>query len=126
MSTVETKEPSINDFLQDDMLLKVKTSHPWYANIINFIVSGYVALGENRKKLTYESRRHLWDAPYLYQVCTDGLLRRCVPTIEGQKIIEKCQAAPYGGHYGVFRTQANIWQGGFFWASMYEDTKNFI
>ena len=45
---------------------------------------------------------------------------------EGRKIIEKCHVAPYGGHYGVFRTQAKIWQSGFYWPSMYEDTKNFI
>ena len=66
MSIAETKEPLINDFLRDDMLLKVETSHPWYANIMNFMVSGYVPARENRKKLIYESRRHLWDAPYLY------------------------------------------------------------
>ena len=74
MSIAETKEPLINDFLRDDMLLKVETSHPWYANIMNFMVSSYVPARENRKKLIYESRRHLWDAPYLYQVCADGLL----------------------------------------------------
>jgi hypothetical protein len=45
---------------------------------------------------------------------------------EGLQIIEKCHAAPYGGHYGVFRTQAKIWQCGFFWSTMYEDTKEFI
>ena len=90
------------------------------------MVSGYVLLGESKKKLSYESRRHLWDAPYLYRVCADGLLRCCVPMAEGQKIIEKCHAAPYGGHYGVFRTQAKIWHSGFYWPSMYEDTKNFI
>jgi hypothetical protein len=28
MSTAETKEPPINDFLRDDILLKVETSHP--------------------------------------------------------------------------------------------------
>ena len=66
MSTAETKELPINDFLRDDILLKVETSHPWYANIVNFMVSGYIPPGENRKKLTYESRHHLWDAPYLY------------------------------------------------------------
>jgi len=59
MSTTETKEQPINDFLRDDMLLKVETSHPWYANIVNFMVSGYVTPGESRKKLAYESRRHL-------------------------------------------------------------------
>jgi hypothetical protein len=45
--------------------------------------------------------------------------------MEGQKIIEKCHAAPDEEHYGVFRTQAKIWQSGFFWPSMYEDTKDF-
>ena len=57
------------------------------------MVSGYIPPGESKKKLVHESRRHLWDAPYLYRVCADGLLRRCVPTPEGQKIIEKCHAA---------------------------------
>jgi hypothetical protein len=108
------------------MLLKVTDSNPWYADIVNFMVTGYVPPGENKKKLAYESRRHLWDEPYLYRVCADGLLRRCVPTAEGAQIIAKCHAGPYGGHYGVFRTQAKIWQSGFFWPTMYEDTKEYI
>jgi hypothetical protein len=59
-------ELPINDFLRDDMLLKVAGSDPWYANTVNFMVAGYVPLGENRRKLIYESRLHLWDEPYLY------------------------------------------------------------
>ena len=54
------------------------------------------------------------------------MLRCCVPTAKGHKIIERCHAAPHGGHYGVFCTQAKIWQSGFYWPSMYEDTRNFI
>ena len=98
----------INDFLRDDMLLTVMDSNPWYANIVNYMVAGHVPPGESRKKLEVESRRHLWDDPYLYRVCSDGILRRCVPTAEGMQIIESCHLAPYGGHYGVFRTQAKI------------------
>ena len=101
-------ELSINDFLRDDMLLKVTDSNPWYANIMNFMVSGYVPTGENKRKLQAESRRRLWDDPYLYKVCSDSLLRRCVPTVEGLQIIEKCHTTPYGGHYAVFRTQDKI------------------
>jgi hypothetical protein len=44
----------INDYLRDDTLLKVTSADPWYANIVNFMVSGYVPLGENKKKLAYE------------------------------------------------------------------------
>nr|CAH67935.1 H0211F06-OSIGBa0153M17.7 [Oryza sativa] len=111
----------INDYLRDNM--KVIDSDPWYATIVNFMATGHVPPVENKKRLIYESRRHLWDAPYLYRVCSDGLLRICVSTDEGIMIIEKCHAAPYGGHYGAFRTHAKIWQSGFFWPSMYDDTK---
>ena len=126
MPITNMQDLPINDFLRDDMLLKVTDSYLWYANIVNFMVSGYVPPGENKKKLLYESRLHLWDDPYLYRVCSDGLLRRCVPTAEGIQIIDKCHSAPYGGHCGIFHTQAKIWQSGFYWPSMYEDTRDFI
>jgi len=89
-------------------------SNLWYENIVNFKVAGYVPPGENKKKLQFESRCHLWDDPYLYRVCSNGLLRRWVPMAEGIQIIERCHAAPYGGHYRVFHTQAKIWQCRFF------------
>jgi len=116
----------INDFMQDNMLLKVIGSNPWYANIINFMVTGYVPPGENRRKLIYESRLHLWNEPYLYRVCSDGLPKRCVSVKEATKIIERCHSTPYVGHYGEFRMHSNIWQSGFFWPTMYDDTKDFI
>jgi hypothetical protein len=56
---VTNEELPINDFLRDDMLLKVTDSNPWYANIMNFIVLGYVPSGENKRKLQTESRCHL-------------------------------------------------------------------
>jgi hypothetical protein len=50
----------------------------------------------------------IWDEPYLFRVCSDGLLRRCVPTKEGIQIIERCHSSSYGGHDGAFRTHAKI------------------
>jgi hypothetical protein len=82
------------------MLLKVRGSDPWYANVINFMVAGYVPPGENKRKLIHESHLHLWDEPSLYRVCADGLLRRCVPVEEAIKIIEICHSSPYEGHLG--------------------------
>ena len=99
MQVTNMQELPINDFLCDDMLLKVIDSNPWYANIVNYMVAGYVPPGENRMKLHVKSRRHLWDDLYLYRICADGLLRRCVPVVEGIQIIKKCHATLYGGHY---------------------------
>ena len=83
----EPQELPINDSLRDDMLFKVTKIDPWYANVVNFMVAGYVPPRENKRKLIYESRLHIWDPPYLFRVCSDGLLRRCVPVEEGMQII---------------------------------------
>jgi hypothetical protein len=67
-------ELPINDSLRDDMLFKITRLDPWYTNIVNFMVAGYVPPDENKRKLIYESRLHIWDPPYLFRVCSDGLL----------------------------------------------------
>jgi hypothetical protein len=90
------------------MLFKIMKSDPWYANIVNFMVAGYVPPGENKRKLIYESHLHIWDESYLFRVYSGGLLRRCVPVEEGIKIIERCHPSPYRGHYGAFRTHSKI------------------
>jgi hypothetical protein len=103
----------ITDYMRDDTLLKVSSINPWYANIINYIVAHYIPPGAD-KKIIRDSRMHLWDDPYLYRVCIDGLLRRCIPAFETWKILERCHATPYGGHYGAFRTNAKVWQRRFY------------
>ena len=102
------QELPINDSLWDDMLFKITKSNPWYTNIVNFMVAGYVPPGENKRKLIYESHLHIWDEPYLFRVCSDGLLKRYVPAEEGIKIIERCHSSPYGGYYGAFCTHSKI------------------
>ena len=53
------QELPINDFLCDDMLLNVTNTNPWYANIVNFMVLGYVPPSKNKRKLQAKSRHHL-------------------------------------------------------------------
>ena len=53
------QELPINNSLWDDMLFKITKSDRWYANIVNFMVAGYIPLGENKRKLIHESRLHI-------------------------------------------------------------------
>jgi hypothetical protein len=46
----EFAELPINDYMKDDTLLKVSTTDPWYTNIINYIVAGYIPPGVDKKK----------------------------------------------------------------------------
>jgi hypothetical protein len=122
----ESTELPINDYMRDDTLQKVSTIDPLYPNIVNYIVAGYIPPGVDKKKIIRDSRLHLWDDPYLYRVCADVLLRRCIPTFETWKILEHCHSSPYGGHYGAFHTNAKVWQSGFYWPTMYDDAKSFV
>jgi hypothetical protein len=47
----ESAELPINDYMRDDSLLKVSTIDPWYANIVSYIVAGYIPPGADGKKL---------------------------------------------------------------------------
>jgi hypothetical protein len=122
----KSAELPINDYMMDDTLLKVSTTDPWYANIVNYIEAGYIPPGSDKKKIIRDSRLHLWDDPYLYWVCTDGLLSRCIAAFETWKILEHCHGSPYGGHYGAFRTNVKVCQSGFYWPTMYDDAMSFV
>jgi len=74
MQIKDKQDIPINDYLWDDTLLKVSATYPWYANIVKYIVSGYVQPRVDKKKLVKDSRVHLWDNPCLYWVCEDGVL----------------------------------------------------
>jgi hypothetical protein len=47
----ESTELPINDYMRDDNLLKVSTTDPWYANIINYIVARYIPPEADKKKI---------------------------------------------------------------------------
>jgi hypothetical protein len=47
----ESTELPINDYMRDDTMLKVSTTDLWYANIINYIVAGYIPPGADKKKI---------------------------------------------------------------------------
>jgi hypothetical protein len=55
----ESTELPINDNMREDTLLKVSIVDPWYANIINYIVPGYIPPGADKKKIIRDSRLHL-------------------------------------------------------------------
>ncbi|WVZ97421.1 hypothetical protein U9M48_042961 [Paspalum notatum var. saurae] len=126
MKFEETSPFPIDDYMRDDQLLKVTIAQPWYANLVNYIVAGYVPEGADKRKLAHDSRFYLWDDPYLYKLYADGLLRRCILACEAPQVLDRCHASSYGGHYGAYRTHAKIWQSGFYWPTMYEDAKEFM
>nr|XP_009762996.1 PREDICTED: uncharacterized protein LOC104214959 [Nicotiana sylvestris] len=76
---------------------------PWFADVANFFVTGIIPseLSSNqRKKLKRDSLDYYWDEPYLFKICTDGVIQRCIPEEEKMSILNACHSSPYDGHHG--------------------------
>ena len=98
----EEDEP-IQELFPDEMLLAIQSlKAPWFADIANFILNGKFPeefTSQQRKKLIYSSKYNLWDEPYLWKLCRDGMIRRCVGEEETGSIVQYCHRMINGGHF---------------------------
>ncbi|KAK9006515.1 hypothetical protein V6N11_035551 [Hibiscus sabdariffa] len=132
LSRLENKSDSdynseIKENFPDEKMLSA-TAIPWYADIVNFLVSGILPhelSSQGRKKFRYDARYYFWDEPYLFKQCADQLLRRCVPEEEQKDILFHCHTSTCGGHFGGARTAAKVLQSGFYWPTLFKDAHNF-
>jgi hypothetical protein len=119
----DDKEP-IEDKMRDDHLYRVLDKDTWMIDIIRAIRKMPLDhLDRNsQRRMISESKKYFWDAPYLFKLGNDGVMRRCVPKEERLEILRNCHAAEYGGHYSHFQTQAKVRSSGFYWPEMHEYT----
>ncbi|XP_074305310.1 uncharacterized protein LOC141640406 [Silene latifolia] len=114
----------IDEWLPNESILDITHSDPWYADISNYFSSSFISEeidNQARKKLRYESRRYVWEDPFLHRRCNDGIYRRCVTYEERKAILQACHATTYGGHLSTYRTQARVLHCGFYWPSLFKD-----
>ncbi|KAJ9535750.1 hypothetical protein OSB04_un001096 [Centaurea solstitialis] len=113
----------------DEKIFVVKQlSVPWFADIVNYLACGIIPKELNkhaRRKLIFDSKKYLWDDPFLFKICADQMIRRCVPKEETTQIIHHCHSGPCGGHFSGSRTAAKILQSGFFWPTLHQDSYSF-
>jgi hypothetical protein len=127
MNRKDDKEP-IEDKMRDDHLYRALDKETWMINIIRAIRKMSLDhLDKNsQRRVMAESQKYYWDAPYLFRLGADGVVRRCVPREERLEILRKCHSGEYGGHYRHFRTQAKVWASGFYWPEMHQDAKRYV
>ena len=128
---LDSKEDEpIKEVFPDEMLLEITYfNSPWFADIANFISIGEFPetfTKQEKKKLIYDSKSYLWDDPFLWKLCNDGMLRRCIANEEIGSVLQHCHGMVTGGHFGPQRTAAKILEVGFFWPTLFQDAQNFI
>jgi hypothetical protein len=66
----------IDDYFPNESLFSVSTM-PWFANIVNFLVSGQLSSHwstEDKRKFLNEGKNFSWDDPYLFKYCHNQIL----------------------------------------------------
>ncbi|KAM2611843.1 hypothetical protein TB2_031893 [Malus domestica] len=124
----EEESLPISETFPDEQLLSIEVSTPWYADLVNFLVSKQVpnTLSKvQRDKLKHDARFYVWDDPYLWKYCPDQIVRRCVPNFDFNSILAFCHSYACGGHFGTQRTALKVLESGFYWPTLFKDARMF-
>ncbi|GJT93021.1 reverse transcriptase domain-containing protein [Tanacetum coccineum] len=123
LSRIENDETSddseVDDNFHGETLMEINTKdEPWFADFANYLVSDIIPKGmtyQQKNKSFFDLKHYFWEEPYLFKVCSDGMIRRCVSSQDTQTILEQCHHEPTGGHYGQNTTAKKVLDSAFYW-----------
>ncbi|GJR30703.1 reverse transcriptase domain-containing protein [Tanacetum coccineum] len=104
-------------------------STPWFADFANYHAGKFVIKGmtsQQKNKFFKDVKHYFWDDPFLFKICADQVIRRCVSGQEALDILKACHSGPTGGHYGANYTARKIFDSGFYWPTIYKDAHDFV
>nr|XP_027100445.1 uncharacterized protein LOC113719440 [Coffea arabica] len=118
------EDMQLRESFPEEQLLVIHSSAPWYADIVNFLVTSELPAGwskAKRDKLRSDAKHYLWDDPYLWRQCSDQVTRRCVSAGEFHSILTFCHSFACGGHFGPKRMARKVLESGFYWPTLFKD-----
>nr|GEX03650.1 retrovirus-related Pol polyprotein [Tanacetum cinerariifolium] len=78
-------------------------SNLWFADFANYHARNFIVKGmssQQKSKFFKDVKHYFWDDPYLFKICADQVIRRCVYGQEAIDILKACHSRPTGGHQG--------------------------
>ncbi|GJR34138.1 reverse transcriptase domain-containing protein [Tanacetum coccineum] len=81
---------------------------------------------QQKRKFFKDVKHYFWDDPYLFRICADQIIRRCVFGQEALEILKACHEGPTGGHHSANITAQKVFDAGFFWPTIYQDAHSMI
>ncbi|GJT90030.1 reverse transcriptase domain-containing protein [Tanacetum coccineum] len=80
------------------------SSTPWFADYANYHAGNFTVKGmssQQKNKFFKDVKHYFWDDPFLFKICTDQVIWRCVHDKEALDILKTCHNRPTGGHHGA-------------------------
>ncbi|GJV80363.1 reverse transcriptase domain-containing protein [Tanacetum coccineum] len=97
------------------------SSTPWFADYANYHAGNFIVKGmssQQKNKFFKDVKHYFWDDPYLFKICADQVIWRCVAGQEAVDILTACHSGPIGGHYGANYTAKKVFDIGFYWSNI--------
>ncbi|GJU64707.1 reverse transcriptase domain-containing protein [Tanacetum coccineum] len=105
------------------------SSTPWFADYANYHAGNFIVKGmssQQKNKFFKDVKHYFWDDPYLFKICADQMIWRCVAGQEAVDILKACYNGPTGGHYGANYTAKKVFDSGFYWPTIYRDAHDLV
>nr|GFA77990.1 reverse transcriptase domain-containing protein [Tanacetum cinerariifolium] len=80
----------------------------WFADFTNYHAGNFVVKGmssQQKNKFSKDVKHYLWDDPFLFKICADQVIQRCV---HGQEAIDILKACHYGPTEGQILTSGAL------------------
>ncbi|GJV89897.1 reverse transcriptase domain-containing protein [Tanacetum coccineum] len=134
LSRLENNETSddseVDDNFPGETLMEINTKdEPWFADFANYLVGNIIPKGmtyQQKNKFFSDLKHYFWEEPYLFKVCSDGMIRRCISGPETRTILDKCHHGPTGGHYGPNITAKKVLDSGFYWPTIIKEAHTLV
>ncbi|GKD83261.1 reverse transcriptase domain-containing protein, partial [Tanacetum coccineum] len=109
--------------------LRGNDSTPWFADFANYHAGNFVIKGmssQKKNKFFKDVKHYFWNDPYLFKICADQVIWRCVSGQEAIDILIACHNGPTEGHYGANYTAKKVFDSGFYWPTIYRDAHDLV
>ncbi|GJS65556.1 putative nucleotidyltransferase, ribonuclease H [Tanacetum coccineum] len=134
LSRIENDESSndseVDDNFPRETLMEINTKdEPWFADFANYLVGDIIPKGmtyQQKNKFFSDLKHYFWEEPYLFKVCSDGMIRRCISGPETRTILDQCHHGPTGGHYGPNVTAKKVLDSGFYWPTIIKEAHTLV
>ncbi|GKE02280.1 reverse transcriptase domain-containing protein, partial [Tanacetum coccineum] len=76
-------------------------STPWFADYANYYAGNFIVKwmsSQQKNKFFKDVKHYFWDDPFLFKICVDQMIWRCVASQEAVHILTACHSGPTGGH----------------------------
>nr|GEW24314.1 reverse transcriptase domain-containing protein [Tanacetum cinerariifolium] len=123
-------DSEVDDNFPRETLMEINTKdEPWFADFANYLVSDIIPKGmtyQQKKKFFSDLKHYFWEEPYLFKVCSNGMIKRCISGQENQTILDQCHHGPTGGHYGPNLTAKKVLDSGFYWPTIIKEAHTLV